>query len=71
MRHADVQKLREAYRWLDRDFRVLIRRCPDPSMWYVDRVGQWVQIEKLDTDGMWAREPSGCINIIKYQDVKP
>lgn len=50
---------------------VLIQRCSDPHMWYADRVGQEIRIERVDHDGLWAREPAGYINIIKFEDVEP
>lgn len=50
---------------------VLIQRCSDPHMWYADRVGRTVCVERIDRDGLWAREPAGYINIIKFEDVEP
>lgn len=50
---------------------VQIQRCTDPHMWYVDRVGQLISIERVTVDGLWAREPAGYINIIKFEDVEP
>lgn len=49
---------------------VLIQGCSDPHMWYADRVGQLVLIERVSPDGLWAREPAGYINIIKFEDVE-
>jgi len=51
-------------------FELQIRRCGDPSMWYANRVGEWIPVERLDRDGIWAREPAGYLNIIKFEDVK-
>lgn len=50
---------------------VKIERCTDPLMWYADRVGQEVKIEKVDRDGLWAREGGhyNAINIIRFTDV--
>lgn len=50
---------------------VMIQRCSDPHMWYANRVGQLIPIIKVDQDGLWAREPAGYINIIKFEDVAP
>jgi hypothetical protein len=50
---------------------VKIQRCGDPQMWYAKRVGELIPIEKVDKDGLWAREPSGYINIIHFEDVLP
>lgn len=55
---------------LDPDLRVKIQRCHDPSMWYAGRVGEWIKVERLDSDGIFAREPEGYLNIIKYEDIE-
>lgn len=50
---------------------VRIQRCSDPSMWYYPLVGRDVPIVQVDQDGLWAREPAGYLNIIKFEDVQP
>jgi hypothetical protein len=52
---------------------VRIERCSDPHFWYADRVGQEIRIEKVDRDGLWAREGGNWnpINIIQFEDVIP
>jgi hypothetical protein len=48
---------------------VPVTRCSDSQMWYAREVGQTHFIERVDSDGLWAREPvSGCINIIRFED---
>lgn len=49
---------------------VQIRRCGDRMYWYCHLVGTWVHVERVDLDGLWAREPAGYINIIKFEDVE-
>lgn len=39
------------------------------NMWYLGLVGQFVTIERVDSDGLWAREPAGYINVIRFDDV--
>ena len=58
---------------LDDQLRVKILRCSDPSMWYKNLVGQSIQIEAMDLDGMWAREGGAynCLNVIRPEDVMP
>ncbi len=51
------------------DPNVEIKQCSDPHMWYSDRVGQTIPVVKVDRDGLWAREPAGYINIIRFEDV--
>lgn len=50
---------------------IRIVRCPDPLMWYADKVGREVIVERIDSSGLWSREDSGYINIIKFEDVLP
>lgn len=42
-------------------------------MWYKNLVGQSIQIEAMDLDGMWAREGGAynCLNVIRPEDVMP
>lgn len=49
---------------------VPIARCSDPSMWYAREIGQTHLIERVDSDGLWAREPAGYINVIKFDDAE-
>jgi len=64
------ERLRKLPALLDKDFRIKIQRCSDPHMWYADKVGQWIRVERWDVDGIWAREPAGYINIIRFEDVE-
>lgn len=50
---------------------VKIERCEDPSMWYANRVGQNIRIERVDREGLWAREGGqfNAINVIRFTDV--
>lgn len=50
---------------------VKIERCSDPMMWYASKVGQDVLIERVDRNGLWAREGGeyNAINIIRFSDV--
>jgi len=50
---------------------VKIERCSDPMMWYATKVGQDILIERVDRDGLWAREGGAynAINIIRFSDV--
>ena len=50
---------------------IKIERCTDPMMWYAAKVGQEVKIERVDRDGLWAREGGAynAINIIRFVDV--
>lgn len=50
---------------------VKILRCDDPNKWYAKRIGELIPIEKVDKDGLWAREPEGYLNIIHFEDVMP
>jgi len=40
-------------------------------MWYASKVGQDVLIERVDRNGLWAREGGeyNAINIIRFSDV--
>lgn len=60
-------------KWLQygsQPFEVKIVRCRDPQMWYANMVGQPIIVERMTEDGFWAREPSGYINIIFFEDVE-
>ena len=48
--------------------RLLITQCPDPLMWYADKVGCRVPYlgEKYGT--YTSREDAGWINIVKMED---
>lgn len=50
---------------------VKIEHCSDSLMWYADKVGQEVRVEKVNRDGLWAREGGqyNAINIIRFTDV--
>jgi len=50
---------------------VKIVRCSDPLMWYASRVGEEVTVERVDREGLWAREGGeyNAINIIRFSDV--
>ncbi len=48
---------------------VEIKQCRDPQMWYAGKVGETIAIEQVDRDGLWAREPAGYLNIIRFEDV--
>lgn len=60
-----------AYKQLTPELEIKIVRCPDPSMWYSGMVGQMIKPERFDTDGIWAREPAGYLNVIRFEDVIP
>lgn len=50
---------------------VRIQRCSDPHMWYAQAVGREIPVVRVTMDGLWAREPAGYINIIRFEDVEP
>lgn len=54
----------------DPPFDVKITDCRDPLLWYADKIGQSFSVERITIDGYWAREPSGYINIIFFEDAK-
>lgn len=51
---------------------VKILRCRDPLMWYAKKVGQFVKIQRADSEGLWAREDGekGPLNVIRFSDVE-
>lgn len=60
-------------RWLkdgDPPFKVTVTGYRDSHLWYADKVGQVFTVERITLDGYWAREPSGYINIIFFEDAK-
>lgn len=58
----------------ERVMKVRIQRCADPKMWYRDLVGQLVEVQWVDRDGLWAWEKLinniRCINVIRFSDVE-
>ena len=48
--------------------RLLITQCPDPLMWYADKVGQTVPYLGNKYGTHTSREDSGFINIVKESD---
>lgn len=51
---------------------VTVRECPDHMMWYSKRIGHDFTIERVDRDGLWAREGGqyNAINLIRFEDVR-
>lgn len=47
-----------------------IIKCSDSLMWYRDKVGEVIEIERETPMYYWAREPSGYINIVHKSDVE-
>ena len=47
---------------------LLIHNCSDCLMWYSSLVGQRVPFVRDAGDGYMSREPSGYLNIVKYED---
>ncbi len=45
-----------------------IYRCPDPSMWYADKIDQYVPYEGTWPEGYRSRDSGGYINIVKFDD---
>jgi len=59
--------------WLEHGssrFEAKIVDCRDPLVWYADKIGHVITIEWMTDDGFWSREPSGCINIVFFEDVE-
>lgn len=50
--------------------RLLIKQCPDPLMWYADKVGQTVPYLGNKYGTHTSREDSGFINIVKEADAE-
>ncbi len=50
----------------------IIVNCQDPMLWYADRIGQRVVIERETPEYYWCREGGilNCLNIVYKQDVK-
>lgn len=48
---------------------VRVARCRTPWMWYARLVPHSVRVERVSVDGLWAREPAGYINVIRFEDV--
>ena len=48
--------------------RLLIIQCPDPLMWYADKIGQTVPYLGSKYGTHTSREDSGFINIVKESD---
>jgi len=66
-----TKRHREVFALLDEDLTIEIKRVTDWLMWYARLVPVRIKVERLDEDGtIWAREPAGFINVIKYEDVK-
>lgn len=51
--------------------KAVIERCSG-SYWYRNLVGQTVEIEFIDRDGLWSREGGvyNCINVIQPGDAR-
>lgn len=47
-----------------------IIKCSDSLMWYYDKVGDVIEIERETVKYYWSREPSGYINIVHKSDVE-
>ncbi len=46
-----------------------IIKCPDPLMWYADKVGETVPfIKEISDDEYLSIEPAGYSNIVKKDD---
>lgn len=52
--------------------KVKIIKCSDNMMWYRDKVGQVIQVERETVDWYWAREGGSfnCLNIVDKADVE-
>jgi len=62
-----------AKRWLesgDPPFNVKIVDCCDAHLWYASHIGQTFTVERVTPDGYWAREPTGYLNIIFFEDAE-
>lgn len=49
---------------------LLIKRCPDPQMWYAKLVGEKVPYEGRWPEGYKSREPAGHINVVRFEDAE-
>ena len=72
--HKSGQEVRDLSYWKRRIVQnpfVKIERCSDPMMWYASKVGQDILIERVDREGLWAREGGeyNAINIVRFADV--
>ncbi len=47
-----------------------IIRCRDRQMWYADKVGQTVPMLGRWPEGWVSREPSGMVNLVKFEDAE-
>jgi len=48
--------------------KILINQCPDPLMWYSDKVGETVPYCGEEDGTYWSREDTGPRNIVRKQD---
>lgn len=49
---------------------LFIEQCPDPMMWYSDKVGETVPFVREETQCYWSREDEGFINRVEKEDAK-
>ena len=48
--------------------KILIKKCSDSLFWYADKVGETVPFVSDMGDQYLSREPTGYLNIVKYED---
>ena len=49
--------------------RVQVVRVDDPSMWYSDKVGEYLDVISVDDEFYWTYDDGGYFNIINKRDV--
>jgi len=49
-------------------YKLLITQCPDPLMWYANKVGETVPYEGYWPEAFKSREDGGYLNIVKFAD---
>lgn len=47
---------------------LLIKQCPDKSMWYANKINQLLPYCGKWPEGFKSREEAGHINIVKFED---
>ena len=47
-----------------------IKQCPDPLMWYADKIGQEVTYCGEAEEYYWSREDAGYKNIVLKEDAE-
>ena len=49
---------------------LLIEKCDDPMMWYVDNINELVPYRGKFTDSYKSTDNDGFINIVRFEDAR-